>query len=289
MGDALRRVSQMAIAEAQVPNLRSRCTKEVVWAGEPDTQTDFVVVYVHGFSATKAEVRPLPDLVAQALGAHLFLTRLTGHGQDGAAMGEATLQDWRADMVEVAEMAALLGKKVILMGCSTGCPLIVSALADGVIARESVVGVVCCSPNFGLRHKVAQLVLDMPLSHIWGPWIAGAQRSFDPISPEHEAFWTLRYPIKSVRPMGQAVRAARAVDAAAIHVPAFVALNADDQVISPKRARAVMGRWGGDVMWYPLIQTPQDDKMGHVMAGDVLSPGQTKPLAAAIVAWAQNL
>jgi len=33
------------------------------------------------------------------------------------------------------------------------------------------------------------------------------------------------------------------------------------------------------------VQGPDDDAMGHVMAGDVFSPAQTEPLVAAILRW----
>jgi len=60
-------------------------------------------------------------------------------------------------------------------------------------------------------------------------------------------------------------------------------------VISPKAAMRVMQAWGGPVTHLPLIQGPNDDDMGHVMAGDVFSPDQTEPLAARILDWARQI
>jgi hypothetical protein len=68
-----------------------------------------------------------------------------------------------------------------------------------------------------------------------------------------------------------------------------MAVNPDDQVINPARARNVMFRWGGPTFKHALVQTEDDDPMGHVMAGDVFSPQQTAPLAARIVEWAQTV
>src|SRR5262245_7333243 len=77
----------LASAEAQVKGIRPGLQKEIVWADlATKRKTPLAIVYVHGFSSSKGEVRPLPDKVAAALGANLFFTRLTGHGQDGAAM-----------------------------------------------------------------------------------------------------------------------------------------------------------------------------------------------------------
>ena len=77
----------LAVQESAVSNLRPDCAKTVIWAGEKDSQTEIAVVFNHGFSATYNEIRPLPDLVAKTLGANLYFTRLTGHGQDGADVG----------------------------------------------------------------------------------------------------------------------------------------------------------------------------------------------------------
>ncbi|WP_206078968.1 hypothetical protein [Allomesorhizobium camelthorni] len=74
-------------SESRVPGIRDGLEKEIVWA-DPMThvKTPISIIYIHGFSASKGEVRPLPDQVAEELGANLFYTRLKGHGQDGAAM-----------------------------------------------------------------------------------------------------------------------------------------------------------------------------------------------------------
>lgn len=279
--------AEIAAAEAGVPNIRDGCAKQIVWADEPGVHTDISVVFIHGFSASPEELRPLPDLVAKALGANLFFTRLMGHGQDGAAMGRAKLIGWRVNMAEALSIGAVLGDRVLLIGCSTGCTLIADALVRGT--KVPVMGACMISPNFGLRHRLAQFILDMPWSHVWGPWIAGAERTFPVESPEHGKYWTTRYPTKAVKPMGEAIRAVRRADLGAVKVPLLNVVNPDDQVIDPAKARATAARWGGPTEEITLVQTPQDHSMGHIMAGDVFSPGQTVPLANKIGQWAKRL
>ncbi|AKS45564.1 Esterase/lipase [Octadecabacter temperatus] len=274
----------LAEREAAVGGVREGCAKQIVWAGTP-TKTPLCIVYVHGFSATGAEVRPLPDMVAKALGANLYFARLTGHGQDGAAMGRARLPDWERDVVEALEIGSALGDDVVVIGCSTGCTLLTSALAQGA----SVKGVVHLSPNYGLRHRLGQMLLDLPGVRRWGPLVAGRERTFDAVSDAHAALWTIKYDTQAVFTMGDAVRACLAGDIEAIQTPAYFAFNEDDQVVSPKRTRAVMTRWAGPVTQDILVQGPSDDKMGHVMAGDVFSPKQTAPLADRIIAWVNAL
>lgn len=275
----------LADTEALVPGLRPGCEKQIVWAGESATKTRYCLLYVHGFSATGQELRPLPDLVAQNLGANLYFTRLTGHGQDGAAMARATLADWMRDMVEAVDIAATLGDAVIVMGCSTGCTLTTLALAEG----SSVQAAIFVSPNFGLRQKMVQWLIDLPGVRHWGKYLAGDTREFKPISDAHTAYWTTRYPTQSIHPMADAVRAVWQADLSRIKTPVLFAYNLADQVVDPLKTRKAMERWGGPTEEVILTPEPGDDAMGHVMAGDVFSPSQTRPLARQISAWLAGL
>ncbi|HEV8036462.1 alpha/beta hydrolase, partial [Yoonia sp.] len=236
-------------------------------------------------SATGQELRPLPDLVAKALGANLHFTRLTGHGQNSDAMGQATLADWRRDVAEAIAIAQTLGEEVIIMGCSTGCTLATLALAEGV----QVTGMVHVSPNFGLRNRVVQRLLDLPAAGHWAKYVAGASRKIKRINAGHAAYWTLNVPIAAVHVMADAVRAVRKADLAIIQTPALFCFNEADQVVHPDDTRHVMARWGAETDVVTLAQTPADDAMGHVMAGDIFSPGQTEPLARQVIAWVHGL
>ena len=81
----------LARREAGVAGIRPGLQKEIVWADPASkAKTSIAIVYVHGFSASKGEMRPLPDRVASALRANLYFTRLTGHGQDGVAMAQGS-------------------------------------------------------------------------------------------------------------------------------------------------------------------------------------------------------
>ncbi|NNF28661.1 MAG: alpha/beta hydrolase, partial [Gemmatimonadetes bacterium] len=80
----------LAGREARFEDLTPGTAKSVAWAGAPGARTPFAVLYFHGFSATSMEARPLPERMAERLGANLFRTRLTGHGRPGRALAEAT-------------------------------------------------------------------------------------------------------------------------------------------------------------------------------------------------------
>ena len=92
----------LAAQEAGVPNLRPGAEKRVIWAGTMGQVADLSVVFVHWFSAAAEEIRPVPDLLAAALGANLHFARLARLGRDGAAMGEVDFLDWMDSTTQIA-------------------------------------------------------------------------------------------------------------------------------------------------------------------------------------------
>src|SRR5882724_4963260 len=137
----------LAREEAAVPNIRDGLEKEIIWANPMvHAKTRLAIVYIHGFSASKGEVRPLPDDVADQLDANLFYTRLTGHGQDGAAMAQGSVNAWINDYEEALAIGRAIGDKVIVIATSTGGSLAVWA-ATQPAASDGVAAIAFISPN----------------------------------------------------------------------------------------------------------------------------------------------
>jgi pimeloyl-ACP methyl ester carboxylesterase len=142
----------LAQSEGRVPNIVDGLQKEIVWAYPASkARTPLSIVYVHGFSASKGEVRPLPDIVARELGANLFYTRLTGHGQDGPAMATASVKAWANDFAEAVAVGRAIGEEVIVMATSTGGGLTIWAAANQPELMDKVKALVLLSPNVGVR------------------------------------------------------------------------------------------------------------------------------------------
>lgn len=259
----------------------------MVWAGARGDKTPLAVIYLHGFSATSQEIRPVPDDVARVLGANLFYARLAGHGQDGAALAGATADDWIADLAEALAIGRRIGDRTILIATSTGATLASFAATDPQ-AAEGLAGVVMISPNFGLR-SMAGRALDLPLARWWAPVVAGAERSFAPQNADHAKWWTTRYPTVALFPMAALVRAARDLPFDRALVPALILFSPEDRVIDPDAAASVARAWGGPVQVERRRMGPEDDPYSHVIAGDILSPGQSAETVDLIVTWARGL
>ncbi|MFL4471952.1 hypothetical protein ACERZ8_19485 [Tateyamaria armeniaca] len=61
--------AHFASVEGAFDDITPGVEKRVVWAGDPGMQTEWAILYVHGFSATSEEIRPVPDRLAEELGA----------------------------------------------------------------------------------------------------------------------------------------------------------------------------------------------------------------------------
>ena len=261
--------------------------KRAVWAAEPEVRTPLSVVYIHGFSGTSEEIRPVPDRVAQALGANLVYTRLAGHGRPGAAMAEPTVNDWMQDLAEALAAARKVGERVVVIATSTGATLMTAAALDAEMSRD-VAGIVMVSPNYGINHPVAAL-LTWPAARYWLPLLAGKERSFPARSPEHERFWTTSYPSGAAMPMAALVKAVVALKVEETQIPALFWFSEQDQVVRPDLTSGVSARWGGPVKVQNHDPGPDDDPYAHVMAGDVMSPGQTDRAVQDILSWVADL
>lgn len=279
--------AHLSDAESAVDALRDGAQKRIVWAGEPGVPTPISIVYVHGFSAAAEEIRPVPDDFAKALGANLFFTRLAGHGRDGPAMAEASAGDWVEDMAEAMAIGRRLGDEVIVIGTSTGGTLAALAAHDSQLS-QGLAGVVFVSPNFAVNNAATPL-LTAPWARDWVPELIGEDRSWTPINEGQAAHWTSAYPTVAIIPMAALVAHVRELDHADVQVPAIFVYSEHDQVILPGAVRQMHDEWGGPKEMHALVMNPGDDPYSHVIAGDILSPGQTEAVVDLLTDWARDL
>ena len=280
----------LADMEAQVLGLDPAAAKRILWAGVPGERTDLSIVYLHGFSATHWELRPVPDRLGEALDANVFLTRLTGHGRDGAALAEATAGDWLEDVAQAMAVGRALGDRVVVMGTSTGGTLAAILAADPALAeqREALAGVILVSPNFAVSNPAAEL-LTLPAARSWLPLVAGETRGFDPRNQRHARHWTTEYPTVALLPMAALLDHAERLDFGAADAPALFWFSPADRVVEPRATEEVAAEWGGPTEIARVRLPAGDDPSSHVIAGDILSPSATPGTIAAMTNWLRGL
>lgn len=134
----------------------------IFWADENKKErTNYCVLYLHGFSASWYEGYPAHVRFADKFGCNLFIPRLASHGIET----EDALIDMTPDRLwESAKKALMiarsLGKKVIVMGTSTGGTLALKLAAD---FPEYIDGLILYSPNIKINNNTAFM-----LSKPWG-------------------------------------------------------------------------------------------------------------------------
>ena len=250
----------------------------------PGQRTELAIVYLHGFSASRQEIAPATQLVADALGANLFETRLTGHGRAKGVMQEMRAEDWLADAAEALAVGAGIGERIILIGTSTGGTL---ALAmAGHPAMQDVESIVVISPNFGPEDPAAQW-LTRPAGPLLARALLGDTRSWEPRNAEQARYWSTSYPTAAI------IEVMRLVDMANSHLPLdldqplLALLSPNDGVVSPRLMLEAL-----DKIDAPRMEVRQYEEVGdlknHVLAGDILSPENTDAVVAAIVEFVKR-
>ena len=278
------------IQENKVDGVLPWAQKKIVWNDEgKKNQSDWAIIYIHGFSASLGEISPVPERVAEKLGANIFFTRLAGHGLKNAREMEGIdINDWYADVQEALEIGKRIGKKLILISTSTGGTLVTQALAD-FPASYNIVGSIFISPNFKLKYKSA-MIFKLPWYNFFIPFLLGSVRKWQPASSEQKKFWTTTYPTVALTQVVASVTAVQKLNFGKITTPGLFMFSDRDTVVDPLMTARVASEWGGPSKIIKIeIGPDQDDKGTHVVLGDILSPSRTKFGVRTIYDWISSL
>ena len=271
--------------ERQVSGLIPGTEKQVVFGPAGPMQVEWAVVYLHGFSASRQELAPLPEDVARGLGAHYYATRLTGHGSGSAAMATGSVAAWKGDVLEALAIGRRLGRRVLVIAVSTGAGL-AAWLALQPEAREDTAWVLV-SPNFGLRDRSSEII-NAPLGPPLARAIVGSEYSFEARTAEHGRYWTTSYPTSALTPLMATVHLARQLPLEEWRTPVLMLLSPHDKVIDTGAARQAFARIGAPQKQL-LEVVDSGDALQHVIAGRILSPENTPGVTAQVLAWVRRL
>ncbi len=252
--------------------------KRIRWQQHGE-RTPLVLVNIHGFSATRQELAPLPEIVADALGANLFETRLTGHGRERMRLEEVEAEDWIADAREALAIGEAIGDRTVLIGNSTGATLARSMLGDE--AMRNVEAIILVSPNIAPADPAAQWIT-RPGGPLLLRVMAGEYRSWEPLNEQQEIFWTTTYPTASTVEVMRLADRAEALFTQPFDHDLLMLVAPGDQVVSPTAAFEAFEAM--EVPRKKLIEfTDSEDPKHHILAGDIISPGTTEVVADMIV------
>lgn len=156
--DALSASQKVSETEKNTSGIKPDNEARIIWA-DSLKQTEYSVVYLHGFGASQAEGRPVHTEFAKRYGFNLYLPRLAFHGlSDPDAFQQLTPGNLIESAKEAVQIGKAIGKKVILMSCSTGSTLSVYLAAND----PEVYALYMFSPNIDINDKKSMLLT--------GPW-----------------------------------------------------------------------------------------------------------------------
>ena len=168
---------------------------KIIWADSSKSQTEYALVYLHGFSASQMEGDPVHQNIAKQFNCNLYLARLAEHGIDTTEdlMNLTADQYWESAKLAYA-IGKQIGKKVILMSTSTGGTL---ALQLASVYPE-IAGLILYSPNIEVFNPSAPL-LDNP----WGLQIGRAVLKSNYVDIKYKdsaypKYWNSHYRIEAV-------------------------------------------------------------------------------------------
>ena len=168
---------------------------KIIWADSSKTQTDYAIVYLHGFSASQMEGDPVHQNIAKQFHCNLYLARLAEHGIDTTEdlMNLTAEKYWESAKLAYA-IGKQIGKKVILMSTSTGGTLALQLAAN----YPEIAGLILYSPNIEVFNPSAPL-----LNNPWGLQIGRTVLKSNYVDIKYKdsaypKYWNTHYRIEGV-------------------------------------------------------------------------------------------
>jgi alpha-beta hydrolase superfamily lysophospholipase len=190
-------------------------------------------------------------------------------------MLEGSVNAWLNDTVQSFEIGKRLGKKVIMIGVSTGGTAVTWLAAQ--VNTEGLNACILISPNFAPTNRTAGI-----LTWPWGKQIAelasGKWRRWEAANPAHDRYWTNHYPTAALLPMAGMVKLAASLQLEKLKLPVLIIYSPKDRVVSPRATQKAFAAFGSDSKKI-LPFTHSQDPDQHVLAGDILSSDTTAQMA----------
>ena len=277
-------------SESKIVGILPWTKKRIIWNNPTlKSKSKIAIIYIHGFSASLGEIRPVPDILAENYNANLYFTRLSGHGiDDFRPLKYVDGVDWYLDVQEAFEIGKKIGDKIIVVATSFGCTLVSEYLSKNRI-DDTVLGNIFISPCYGITDWRLKLS-----SFYWSKFIykffLGEKRVATHRKSEEKKWWSNELPIESFMNLELSVEKVWQSDFSQIISPVIFIFCPKDQWISIKRIKKASKRWGGDSSMVSLdVSSNGDNKNYHVILGDIKAPTETEFGIEIILGWLKNI
>jgi esterase/lipase len=270
----------LAGSESQVRGLKPGCEKSIVWADHTTKgKTEFSLVYLHGFTASRKDIEPCCSQLQRHLKANMFMTRLAGHGCGPNGFRHVTPIEWLRDTQEAIRIGKAIGERVIVIGTSTGGTLACWAAAQ----NQDIAALVLISPNFGVQYDSPFQRLQVSL--IRGPWGVQLARSFvpdaifvgiaEPVTGQADVY-TTQYRVEGLVALFSFLKFFDGVDLSQVSCPCLCLFSQDDDSVD----RASVFRRCSELTSRDFQLLTRPEFVQHTLAGDLLNRSTAQQRAA---------
>jgi esterase/lipase len=168
----------------------------IVWADTALKQpTEYAIVYLHGFSASQEEGDPVHENIARKFGCNMYLARLAEHGIDTTdQLLYLTADKYWETVKEAYAIGKRLGKKVIVMGTSTGATNALHLASE----FPDVYALILLSPNIEINNGTAWIA-NNPWGLQVGRYVVGS-KEFTPADTTiiYSKYWNTPYRLEAI-------------------------------------------------------------------------------------------
>lgn len=254
---------------------------EIVWADSTKSKTDYALVYLHGFSASHEEGGAVHRQIAKHFGMNLYLSRLSFHGLEGDdGMLQLTPQNLMDSALEAVAICKSLGKKVIIMGTSTGATLGLPIMAND----PSIFAGIFYSANIKLANRQSELLTKPFGLSIARKVLGGNYYSFVP-PPGADQYWTTKYPIEATIALQTLINSSMKEETFANITQGVLLLsyykdeNNQDEVVSVGAIKECYKQLGTRIGMKKYVELPE--VAAHAMCSPFFSKDIVSPFAEA--------
>ncbi len=176
-------------------------------------KTPIAILYIHGFSASRAEGEEVVDKLADTFSANTYYLRHPGHGTTPEDHRDRVFSDYLEEGRIALKMTKLLGDKVIIIGTSMG-GLVATYLAANY--PEDVSGLILASPFYDFNDKTSRILNlygGMSFTHLlFGKRRDVSYEKWKPemkhlSTPEYDNYWTTKQYFEAILPLNDLRRA----------------------------------------------------------------------------------
>ena len=167
---------------------------QLYWADSAGKKTKYVLLYLHGFSASPEEGGPVHRNIAKRYGMNMYAPLLADHGlEEEEPMLYFTAERYLESAKQALRLARLMGDSVIIMSTSTGSTAALFLASD----KNKIHSLICYSPNIKIFDPKSFL-----LAGPWGIHIARIVKGCNyhewKAPTKAEQYWHLKYRLEAL-------------------------------------------------------------------------------------------